>query len=178
MDTPQHEQEFLSNHMADERPEQHRSLAEPFSWHAPEGMRPQRGTGWYVAFALTTVALMLVSIFLFKSWTFAILIPVMAAALLSLSFKPPQTINYAISPKGVYVADTLHDFSEFRGFGIIEDHGYFSAVLLPVKRFSPGLTLYFSEAEGEMVVDMLGARLPMQDMKPDMLEKLIRLMRL
>ena len=53
-----------------------------------------------------------------------------------------------------------------------------SAILLPVKRFSPGLTLYFSEKEGEKIVDMLGARLPMQEIKPDALEKLIRMIKL
>ena len=39
-------------------------------------------------------------------------------------------------------------------------------------------TIYFSEAEGEKIVDMLGARLPMQEIKPDALEKLIRLIKL
>lgn len=155
-----------------------RPLAQPFSWHAPEGVRPQRGTIWYVLFGIVTIGLMIVSILLMRSWTFALLIPVMATALLLLSTRAPQTINYSISPKGVYVADALHDFSEFRAFGIMEDQGYFSAVLLPVKRFSPGLTLYFTEDEGEMVVDMLGARLPMQAVNPDLLEKIIRLIRL
>lgn len=155
-----------------------RPLAQPFSWHAPEGLRPQRGTMWYIVFGIVTIGLMAASILLMKSWTFAILIPVMATTLLLLSTRAPQTINYSISPKGIYVADMLHDFSEFRAFGIMEEQGYFSAVLLPVKRFSPGLTLYFTETEGEMVVDMLGARLPMQAVAPDALEKIIRLIRL
>ena len=78
----------------------------------------------------------------------------------------------------MYVADKLYDFSEFRAFGLTEDRGQHSAVLLPVKRFSPGLTIYFSEAEGELIVDMLGARLPMQEIHLDSLEKLIRWIKL
>jgi len=61
---------------------------------------------------------------------------------------------------------------------VIEYQGQFSVLLLPVKRFSPGLTIYFSEAEGEVIVDMLGTRLPMQEIKPDALEKLIRIIKL
>lgn len=158
--------------------QQSHDLSEPFSWHAPEGMHMQRSTVWYVGFALVSVGLIAVAILLIKSWSFAVLIPVMAAALLSLTLKQPRIINYSISPKGVYVADKLYDFSEFRGFGVIEDRGQFSILLLPVKRFSPGLTIYFSKAEGETIVDMLGARLPMQEIKPDVLEKIIRLIKL
>ena len=153
-------------------------LTEPVAWQAPEGVQIQHGVLWYTAFAVATIILMALSIFLLESWTFAVLIPVMAAALILQLSRPPRIINYAISPKGVYVADKLYDFSEFRAFGLLEDQGQHSAILLPVKRFSPGLTIYFSETEGEVVVDMLGARLPMQEVRIDTLEKLIRLIKL
>ena len=132
----------------------------------------------YVAFGVVLIGLMALAILVFKSPTFAILLPIMTVALFLLSEKTPQNINYAISPKGVYVGDKLYDFSEFRAFGITRENNQHSAILLPVKRFSPGLTLYFSEKEGEKIVDMLGARLPMQEIKPDALEKLIRMIKL
>ena len=154
------------------------NLTEPFAWDAPEGVQAVRDKSWYICFGLVIAGLMALAIFVFQSWTFAVLLPVMAIAVVVLSLKPPRVINYAISPKGVYVADKLYDFSEFRAFGISEFGGQHSAILLPVKRFSPGLTIYFSENEGEAVVDMLGARLPMQPYKPDVLERLIRLIKL
>ena len=153
-------------------------MTEPIAWNAPEGVRIQRGAVWYVLFAIVLAGLMALAILVFQNWTFAILLPIMAVALFVLSNKNPQTINYAISPKGIYIADTLHDFSEFRAFGLLHENDQHSILLLPVKRFSPGLTIYFSEAEGETIVDMLGARLPMQEIKPDALEKFIRLIKL
>ena len=153
-------------------------LTEPIAWNAPEGVRVQRGAVWYVLFAIVLAGLMALAILVFQNWTFAILLPIMAVALFVLSNKNPQTINYAISPKGIYIADTLHDFSEFRAFGLLHENDQHSILLLPVKRFSPGLTIYFSETEGEKIVDMLGARLPMQEIKPDALEKFIRLIKL
>ena len=153
-------------------------LTEPIAWNAPEGVRIQRGAVWYVLFAIVLAGLMALAILVFQNWTFAILLPIMAVALFVLSTNNPQTINYAISPKGIYIADTLHDFSEFRAFGLLHENDQHSILLLPVKRFSPGLTIYFSEAEGEKIVDMLGARLPMQEIKPDALEKFIRLIKL
>lgn len=153
-------------------------LNEPFSWQAPEGPSTHRPIAWYVIFSLITLGLMAASIFLLKSWTFAVLLPIMAVAVLLAITKPPRIINYAVSPKGVYVADKLYDFSEFRAFGVLLDPQQPSIILLPVRRFSPGLTIYFSETEGERIVDMLGARLPMQEVKPDAIEKIIRAIKL
>lgn len=153
-------------------------LSEPFSWKASEGVQVKRDGVWYVLFSLVVIGLMSLAVFVFKSVTFAILLPVMAVAVILLSSKAPREINYAISPKGIYVSDQLHDFSEFRAFGVIHDPEYLSIIVLPVKRFSPGLTLYFNERDGERIVDMLGARLPMQEVKVDSLEKLIRFIRL
>lgn len=154
------------------------SLKEPIAWTAPEGVKVHRELWWYITFGVVLIGLMALAILVFKSPTFAILLPIMTVALFLLSEKTPQNINYAISPKGIYVGDKLYDFSEFRAFGITRENNQHSAILLPVKRFSPGLTLYFSEKEGEKIVDMLGARLPMQEIKPDALEKLIRMIKL
>ena len=153
-------------------------LSQPISWQATEVAPEVRGLGWYVLFAVVLLGLLALAIFVFKSVTFAILLPVMAVAIIILSLRPPSVVHYSISPKGVYVGDKLYDFSEFRAFGVIRDHKGNSIILLPVKRFSPGVTLYFSDEQGEQIVDMLGARVPIQEVKPDGLEKLIRLMRL
>ena len=151
------------------------SLRQPISWQAAEGAYSKKTLTWYVFFVVVVVGLMALAILLFKSWTFAILIPIMAAAVIMLSSRPPKIITYSVSPKGVYVADKLFDFSEFRAFGVIQDQEIASIMLLPVKRFSPGVTIYFDEKDGERIVDMLGARLPIQEVKSDSLEKLIRL---
>ena len=153
-------------------------LNQPISWQAAEEAQPSRGTVWYIVFVLVLIGLLALAIFVFKSITFAILLPVMAVAVIVLSNRKPVTLNYSISPKGVYVGDKLHDFSEFRSFGIIQGQSASQVILLPVKRFSNSVTLNFDNAMGEQIVDMLGARLPIQEIKPDSLEKLIDIIRL
>ena len=152
--------------------------AQPLSWTAPEGLQEERGFIWYSWFIVITVALVAIAIFVFKSTTFAVLIPVMALSIILLISKPPRMIHYSINHEGILVGDQFHLFSEFRGFGVIAEHRQPSVLLLPVKRFAPGLTLYFSETDGEKIVDMLGNRLPMQQIKPDAIEKLLRMIKL
>ena len=56
-------------------------LTEPIAWNAPEGVQVQRGKIWYVIFAIILIGLMALAILVFKNWTFAALLPIMAVAL-------------------------------------------------------------------------------------------------
>lgn len=153
-------------------------LSEPISWQAAEGVENERSTTWYAVFVAVMLVLMALAIFVFKNITFAILIPVMTTATFILLKKSPRVMNYSITPKGIYVGDHLYDFSEFRSFGIVTYADAPHIILFPVKRFSVGATLYFDEKDGEKIVDHLGARIPMQEVKPDMFEKLIHWIKL
>lgn len=147
---------------------------EPVQWQAPEYLHNEKSLLWYIAFGVVVLVFTVVAIFLIKSWTFAILIPVMAAALIAYAHRPPHLMDYVLSAKGLYVNDTLHPFAEFKSFGVIHDETEYSIVLIPVRRFRPSLTVYFPEDKGEAVVDLLGVRLPMQPLQLDAFDKIVR----
>jgi hypothetical protein len=154
------------------------SQAEPVRWQAQEYIQHDKGGLWFIAFAATFVVLMAVAIFLIKSITFDILVPVMAIALLVYINRPPRLIDYTLSRKGLHINDRLYPFAEFKGFGVVHDGKEFSVLLLPVKRFKPGVSVYFPEESGEAIVDMLGARLPMQELHLDIVDRIIRKLRI
>jgi hypothetical protein len=54
----------------------------------------------------------------------------------------------------------------------------FAIVLMPRKRFSLAVTVYFPEAKGEEIVDVFGARLPMETVKLDLIDKIVRKLRM
>lgn len=148
--------------------------AEVVQWQAPEYIHRYKSPLWYGLFLLVTVALVAAAIFLMQSITFAVLILVMAFALFVYSARPPHMMNYTLSEKGLYINDTLHGFAEFKAFGILRDTDHFSLELVPVRRFRPRVSVYFNETEGEAIVDILGTRLPMQDIEPDAFDKIVR----
>lgn len=151
---------------------------QPIRWQATEYIQREKNGLWFTAFVLATLGLMAIAIFLIQSWTFAILIPVMATALLTYTHRPPRLINYTLSRKGLHVNDHLYSFAEFKAFGVIHDTSEYSIMLLPIKRFRPGVSVYFPEEVGEALVDMLGARLPMRDLHLDIVDKIIRKLRI
>lgn len=142
-------------------------------WEAPEYAHHERNMGWYVVFGVVTLVLAVVAILIIKSITFAILVPVMAVALFVYTQHAPEVLRYTLSRKGLHVNDKLFTYNQFKSFGIVDHNGMHSAVLVPRKRFQLGQTVYFPAEVGEQLVDMLAARLPMKELQPDALDRLL-----
>jgi hypothetical protein len=152
--------------------------AEPVRWQAHEYIHHEKGPGWFVGFTIVVIVLIAAAIFFIQSVTFAILIPVMAAALIVYSHRPPRVIDYTLSRQGLHINDRLYSFAEFKSFGVIHDGQEYSVMLVPTKRFRVGVSVYFPEEAGEAIVDLLGSRLPMQELHLDIIDRLIRKLRI
>ena len=148
---------------------------EPIRWQATEYVHNEKDHIWFVLFLAATLGLMGVSMFLIKSISFTILIPVMAAALFIYTRRPPRMLDYTLGRHGLHVNDQLYGFGEFKSFALVHglDQNY-SIMLIPVKRFKPAITINFSAEVGEAIVDMLAARLPMREVQPDVIDRIIR----
>lgn len=153
-------------------------IDEPVRWQAQEYINQTKTPLWFALFAISLVAFMALAIFVMQSISFAILLPVMAAALLVYIRRPPRIINYTLSRKGLYINEQLYSFSEFKSFGVIHDGKEYSVMLIPLKRFRPGVSVYFPEVSGEAIVDMLGAHLPMEELHLDLVDQLLRKLRI
>ena len=147
-------------------------------WQAAEYIYREKNKVWYIIFAIVVLALMALAIFAFRSNTFAVLIPVMAAALVIYSRRAPTQLDYTLSRKGLHIDDKLYPYEQFKEFGLIHGDDQFSVMLVPRERFKPGVTVYFPEEVGESVVDMLAARLPMHDIKLDPIDRFIRMLKI
>lgn len=143
-------------------------------WQAHEYIHRDKNVLWYVIFGVVIVALMALALFLMHSITFVVLIPVMAAALVVYARRPPHMIDYTLSRQGLHVNDALYHFADYKAFSVIHGDDEYSIMLLPIKRFKPGITVYFPEDKGEAIVDVMAARLPMQESHLDFIDQLIK----
>jgi len=151
----------------------------PVTWTAQEYVHLDKNPMWYILFVLIALALIAADIFFLKSYTFSALVIVMAIALVVYIRRPPRAITYALSAQqGLYVGERLYRFEEFKSFGLIQDGEHNSIMLIPTKRFSPGVSVYFPESAGEQIVDILGQRLPMEELKLDVIDLVVRKLRL
>ena len=142
------------------------------NWDATEYVQKHKSGGWYVGLALVGMGLVALSVWL-QWWTFTALIILSVLALIVYSVRPPRTLHYSLSDKGLSEGDRLYAYSDYRSFGVLQDGGNYAIFLTPRKRFSARVVIYFPEDRGEEIVDAFGARLPMEEAKQDFLDKLV-----
>jgi hypothetical protein len=146
------------------------------SWEASEYVHIDKGGAWLAGLVVVTVIFLGIAVWL-AAWTFVALILVMAIAVGVFAFRPPHTMHYTLTHDGILIGDKVFNYSDFRAFGILQDGAFFTMSLIPIKRFAPALSVYFAEDHGEQIVDIVGDHLPMEDIKPDIIDSLMRRLR-
>ena len=147
-------------------------------WQGTEYVHGVSGAKWYVFFGIVVVLMIALAIIVLRSPTFAVLVPVMAVALLLYVRRDPEILQYTLSRKGLHINDKLFTYDVFKSFGVVSHAANHSVVLIPRKRFQISQTIYFPEEIGEQLVDMLAARLPMQEISPDAIDRLLAKLKL
>lgn len=148
------------------------------NWEAQDSVIGEKNKLWYVLFTIAVIALAAVAWFI-GSWTFAALILVSAVAIIvSRTSSAARVVSYSLSGMGFFIDGKLHEYNQFKSFGILKEPGVFSIVFLPKKRFSTSVSIYFAEQDGEKIVDIIGARLPMEEIHPDIIDKIVRKLKL
>jgi len=151
----------------------------PVHWSAVEYISGEKNNSWYIGFAFVVIAFIAIDLVFLHAYTFSALVIVMAIAVIVFSRRPARTIDYTLSgDQGLYVGEKLYHFSEFKAFGILKQKDQHSIMLIPIKRFSPGVSVYFPEEAGERIVDIFGARLPMENLKLDLIDIIVQKLRL
>lgn len=147
------------------------------SWQAEEYVVRDHNTGWYFGLFFIGIALLAVAV-LIKSWTFFALIILCVISILVFTLRPPRKISYVLDDEGLKEGERLHKYEEFKAFGITKEGNHYSAVLIPKKRLGINVKVYFPGGSGEAIVDALGARLPMEEVKLDFLDKIVNFLRI
>jgi hypothetical protein len=158
-------------------PSQQAEEQDILSWEASEYIHHTKSPVWFVVFGLAMLTLLAIAYFLTHSWTFVIVVVVMAIAMGVFANRPPRTLHYALTSTSIHIEQTTYLYSDFRAFGIIADGVLYSIMLIPTKRFMPAVSMYFDERDGEQIVDILGARLPMQELHLDVVDQVVRRLR-
>ena len=144
------------------------------NWNAPDLLIGKKSKTWFLWFFVIVAILAGLSIWQ-QLWTFTALILVSAAAIF-ITRRDDQSslIGYSLSTRGVYIGNSFHSYDEFKGFGIIKEANLYSIVFIPKKRFSPSTSIYFNKEDGEKITDIIGARLPMEEIEHDLIDRIIR----
>ena len=147
------------------------------NWQASEFVHHEKSMEWFLALVGVGVALLLLDIFLIRSWTFGILIVVMTITALLVARRPPRIITYTLTPDGIRIDEKRFGFHDFRAFGVVQEGAFYSIRIIPAQRFMPMVSVYFPPEMGEQIVDIFGSMLPMEQIKLDPIDKFVEKIR-
>ena len=147
------------------------------SWEAQEYVQRKKNGIWYVALIFVGLALSALAVWL-QMWSFIALVVVSVIALIVYSVRPPRMLKYKLDTTGLSENSKKYPFTDYKSFGLYQEGEVFAIIMTPRKRFSPRVTVYFPSESGEKIVDAFGAHLPMEPVKLDLLDRLVRWLRI
>jgi hypothetical protein len=147
------------------------------SWTASESIDHERGALWYIVIVALAIAAVGLSWWLldglFSKISSTILAATIFAAVFTVSRRPARELHYVLNNEGLTIEDRQYPFSDFRAFGVHQDGTLWQLTLIPIKRFGLSVTMFIHDDQGEEIVDALGARLPMEEVKSDWIDKAV-----
>lgn len=91
-----------------------------YRWQAPEYSFREKNVDWYWWFALATIGLIAIAIYL-QNILFAFVIGIGAFALLLYAIKPPRMLDYEATTRGIRVEKKLYPYQTIDHFWIKDD---------------------------------------------------------
>lgn len=149
----------------------------PLTWTASEYIDHNNGMTWYALLLAGTLTLSGVIYFLTKDMLATGTILILGIVVGIAAARRPQQINYELTSAGIKIGGKSYSFNSYRSFYIIKDGALHSISLMPLKRFSPALSVYFDPGHEEQIIEKLSHRLPFEEHEVDFIEKLSRRLR-
>jgi uncharacterized membrane protein len=150
---------------------------DPVSWRASEFIAHQKSISWYALLAGVVVLLAAIAFFLTPDFISSVVIIFCGILFGIYAGHQPRELQYSIDESSLIIGAKQYLLAQFRSFTTIKEGAITSITLLPLKRFAPSLTLYFSPEDEQPIVDKLSQRLPFEDRAHDPVDRLMRRIR-
>ena len=147
-------------------------------WTASEFIAHEKSPMWYAGLAGVAVVLIALAQFLMHDVVAVVSIALIAVLFGAVASHKPRTLEYRISDDGIQMGRRQFMYSDFKSFGVVKEDAFSNITLIPMKRFSPPLTIYYPPEEEDTIVAALSAYLPMAPVRVDMIDSLLRRIRL
>lgn len=144
------------------------------SWTASEFIEHQKPHGWYLLLGTGSI---IISAILYLFTRDVITVAVVVAAVIMFGIvgaRKPRAMNYSIQPSGLQIGEKLFPFSGLKSFSVIEEGAINSIQLIPLKRFSLPISIYFPPEQEQQITDVLADYLPHEDKEHDAIDRLMK----
>jgi len=147
-------------------------------WTASEFIAHEKSPLWYLSLAGISAILIAFAVFVVHDVVAVVSIFLIAILFGAVASHKPRTLQYTIDGNGITMGKKVFSYGEFKSFGVVKEEAFSNITLTPLKRFSPPLSIYYPPEEEENIVQVLAAYLPVAPVQSDMIDSLLRRIRL
>lgn len=151
----------------------HSPAADSITWTASEYISHSKTSMWYLALAGVTALIAGAIYLLTRDYITAGSIVVVGIMFGIVASRKPRVLSYGITPDSLQVGQKLYPLNSFKSFGLISEGSINSILLLPLKRFTPSLTIYYAPDDEDRILDVLSEYLPEEDHKLEAIDRLM-----
>lgn len=146
-------------------------------WSASEYIAHHKSTSWYVGLGVVVALFSLVVYALTRDVVSTVVIVVVGILFGVFAGRPPEVRTYQITPAGLAISEKLYDFHMFKSFSVHDEGVVRSIFFTPVKRFMPGISVYYPLDQEEEIVNILADYLPNEETNPSAIDNFMRKVR-
>ena len=142
-------------------------------WTASEFIDHQKSSGWFLGLAGAGLVVAAV-VYLLTQDIFATAVIAILAFIFGVgAARKPRVLEYSIDASGITIGNRHTPYEGFRSFAVVSEGPIESIILLPTKRWSPPLSVYFAPEDGDKIIDTLSAFVPFENHDPGLIDKFL-----
>ena len=146
-------------------------------WTASEFLSHHKNGNWYLLLVLAAVGISGIVYLLTNDWISSVTILLVAVLLAIMAARQPRTLTYQLDEKGLTVQNKHYPLAAFKSFSVVNEGALNSIMLLPLKRFAQGVSMYYAPEDEQAILDVLSAILPYEERHQDPVDKFMQRIR-
>ncbi len=131
------------------------------AWTASEFVAHPKTMTWYLALAGVTLAVLVLAWFIGSHDIVTEIVVVICGGLFGyMAGRQPRQMQYGLSGKGVQIGIKTYPYQDFRSFAVVDEGAFSSIDFMPLKRFSPMMSIYYHPEQEMDIMELLTLHLP------------------
>ena len=147
------------------------------NWKASEFVEHHKNFSWYTGLILVALILAALVFIATRDKISTGMVLIAALVLGIFAARKPRVLDYRLDDTGLTIGAKFYDYAAFKSFSVIDEGPAYSIFLMPMKRFMPGLSLYYDQKDQGKIVDILAQRLPLEDRHVDTVDRFMHRIR-
>lgn len=147
------------------------------SWTASEYVHHDKTASWYLGLAIGAVLVAALVYLISHDWVSVGVVIVAALVLGSYGARQPRQLDFQLDNQGIGIGPKRYFYGEFKSFSVIPEGAFSSITFMPLKRFSPPISIYYAPEDEEKILTLLSQYLPFEQPRRDAVDSLMRRIR-